>query len=152
MTVPTLPPTGLATQLVAGLAEYLAGAGVGVWDPDGVYAADSLGIYDTVIPEDVDRLITLTAYPVSASAFLSDDVIGVQVRTRMPGADPRPVRDLDELIFDRLQGLTNVDLPTGVRVVELLWQSGASLGVENRRWDWSSNYYATVWRPSTNRQ
>jgi hypothetical protein len=152
VTVPTLPPPGLATKLVAGLAQFLATAGIGVWKPTGSYTADEVGIYDTVIPEDCDRLITITTYPVSASAFLSDDVLGVQVRTRLPGVDPRPVRDLDEQIFDRLQGLTHLVLPTDVHVVEMLWQSGVSLGQENRRWDWSSNYYATVWRPSTNRQ
>lgn len=144
--------SGPTTLLAAGLAGYLATSGIGVWDPAGIYLPTDVGIYDTVLPPDVDQLITLTCYPVTADAFLSDSVIGVQVRTRKPGPDPRPVRDLDDQIFDAFQGLANTDLPSGVRLVLMEFQSTTPMGVENQRWEWSSNYHATVWRPSTHRQ
>lgn len=145
--------TDIQTQLVAGLAEFTAAAGIGAWSPTGAYDPGVIGIYDSVIPENVDRLITLTPYGVSADPVLSDDVIGVQVRTRLPDGDPRPVRDLDGRIFDLWQGATNLSLATGVRVGSLSWQSGSTLGQDvNLRWNWTANYYAMLWHPSTNRQ
>jgi hypothetical protein len=106
---------------------------------------------DTV-PASPDRVITLTDYVVADDPTLSDSVIGVQVRTRWGGQDPRPVKDLDGAIFDALHGLEGVTLTGGIHIVSCFRRSGTSMGQDaNNRWGRSSNYYATVHRPSTNR-
>ena len=144
--------SGFETNLLTGVAQLLAAAGVGVWRDTGAYAATETGIVLDVIPQDPDQIITLSDYDISDDPTLSDSVIAVQVRTRWGGQDPRPVKDLDGAIFDALHGLESVTLTGGVHVVSLVRRSGVSLGQDtNNRWMRSANYYATVWRPSTNR-
>ena len=101
-------------------------------------------MFDTV-PATPDRVITLTDYVVADDPTLSDSIIGVQVRTRWGGQDPRPVKDLDGSIFDALHGLEGVTLTGGVHIVSMFRRSGTSMGQDtNNRWGRSSNYYATV--------
>jgi len=143
---------GFETNLLTGIAQLLATAGLGVWRDTGVYTAAETGIVFDTVPQSPDRVITLTDYVVSDDPTLSDSVIGVQVRTRWGGQDPRPVKDLDGSIFDVLHGLEGVDLVGGVHIVSMFRRSGTSMGSDtNNRWMRSSNYYATVHRPSTNR-
>ena len=144
--------SGFETNLLTGIAYLLAGAGLGTWRYTGAYAATETAIVLDVLPADPDNVITLTDYAVSDDPTLSDSVIGVQVRTRCAGPDPRPVKDLDGAIFNALHGLESVTLTGGVHVVSMVRRSGVSLGQDtSNRWMKSSNYYATVWRPSANR-
>ena len=144
--------SGFETNLLTGIAQLLAAAGLGTWRDTGVYTAAETGIVMDTVPQSPDRVITLTDYVVSDDPTLSDSVIGVQVRTRLGGQDPRPVKDLDGAIFNVLHGLESVTLTGGVHIVSMVRRSGASLGQDaNNRWMRSSNYYATVWRPSANR-
>ena len=144
--------TGFEVLLLTGIAHLLADASLGTWRDTGIYTAAETGIVMDTVPASPDRVITLTDYVVSDDPTLSDSVIGVQVRTRWGGADPRPVKDLDGGIFDVLHGLEGVDLVGGVHVVSMFRRSGTSMGQDaNSRWGRSSNYYATVHRPSTNR-
>ena len=145
--------SGFSTLLLVGLATDLHNAGIGTWSTSGVYTVAQTGIVLGTVPQGPDRIITLTAYGVSDSPALSDSVIGVQVRCRWGGGDPRLVQDLDDLIFSLLHGKTNWTLTGGVYVVECRRNSGPmSLGQDsNLRWSLSSNYYVTVHRPSTNR-
>ena len=144
--------SGFETDLLTGVAQLIAAANLGVWRSTGVYATTEVGITFDTIPQAPDGVITLTDYVVSDDPTLSDSVIGVQVRTRAAGQDPRPVKDLDGAIFNVLHGLEGVTLSGGVHLVSMTRRSGASLGQDaNNRWMRSSNYYATVWRPSANR-
>jgi hypothetical protein len=144
--------SGFETDLLTGVAQLLASANLGTWRDTGIYTAAETGITFDVVPQSPDQVITLTDYVVSDDPTLSDSVIGVQVRTRLGGQDPRPVKDLDGAIFNVLHGLESVTLTGGIHVVSLVRRSGASLGQDaNNRWMRSSNYYATVWRPSANR-
>ena len=144
--------TGFETNLLTGIAQLLATANLGTWRDTGVYAAAETGIVFDTVPATPDRVITLTDYVVSDDPTLSDSVIGVQVRTRWAGADPRPVKDLDGGIFDALHGLESVTLTGGIHIVSMFRRSGTSMGQDlGNRWGRSSNYYATVHRPSTNR-
>lgn len=143
---------GFGSKIIAGFAQLIADDGIGTWSPDARYDAAQTGIYDTVKPEGANKMITLGLYPVTEDPSLSDSVTGMQVWTRMPGGDPRAVRDLDEEIFYLIHGLTNVDLAGGVRLVQCLFQSGGSTGQDaSKRWNWSSNYYLSLHRPSQNR-
>lgn len=145
--------TGFTTDLLVGLAEYLAAGGIGAtWNASGAYAAGDTGIVLGNVPQTPDRIITLTGYGVSDSPSLSDSVIGVQVRTRWGGQDPRPSDDLADSIFMLLHGKTQLVLATGVTIVQCQRQSFGTLGQdENARWEQVQNFYVTVHRPSTNR-
>lgn len=145
--------SGFSTDLLTGLAEYFAAAGIGAtWNPGGVYDVLATGIKLGTLPQTPDRIICLSDYGVSDSPSLSDSVLGVQVRCRWGGADPRPVKDLNDAVFNILHGKTAFTLSTGVTCVQALRQSTASLGQdESRRWSTTANYYLTVHRPSAYR-
>jgi hypothetical protein len=145
--------SGFETDLLTGVAQLLAGANLGTWRDSGVYTATETGIVFATVPQSPDNIITLTAYGVSDDPTLSDSVMGVQVRTRRAGQDPRPVMDLDGAIFDRLHGMPATTLTGGVRVVSCFRRVGpAVMGQDaNNRWGLASTYYVTVWRPSANR-
>jgi len=144
--------SGSTVNLLTGLAQDLATAGIGTWKTSGVYTITQTGIILGNIPQGPDRIITLTAYSVSDSPSLSDSTIGVQVRCRWGGQDPRPVNDLSDLIYQRWHGMTAVTLTGGVYVVQSLLNSAVGLGQdENARWANASNYYMSVHLPSTNR-
>jgi len=151
----TDPATGFVTNLLTGLAVYLAAApSIGAtWSPTGAYTSGQTAIMLGLIPPNPDRCITLTAYPVDDSLDLSDSTISVQIRTRWAGQDPRPVSDLDDAIWTLLHGKPGfLTLSTGVVVCKIKRNSSASLGQDlNGRWMNSTNYYCDVWRPSTNR-
>jgi hypothetical protein len=144
--------TGYQTNLLTGVAQLLAAASVGTWNPTGVYASSDKAIVLKTIPETPDTIIALATYPVTSDPALSDSVTGLQVLTRAAGQDPRTVDDLADLIFDQLQGLHDVTLGTGVRLVQCLHHGGGSLGEDSlHRWSRSDNYYITSHRPSLNR-
>lgn len=144
---------GHSTNLLTGLAAYIAAGGIGAsYSTSGAYTSLQTGIVLGSIPQQPDRIITLTTYGVEDSPALSDSIVGVQVRTRMNGQDKRLVDDLDDAVFNLLHGLTNVTLTGGVTIVQMLRQSSGTLGQdETGRWSDFSNYYATTWRPSTHR-
>lgn len=144
--------SGFQTNMLEGVADLLAAAGVAKWNPTGTYADTDTGIMIQLVPPSPAAVVTLSAYVVTDDPFLSDSVIGMQVRARTGGSDPRPTNDLADAVFDQIHGLRNTTLNTGVRVVECLRRSGALLGQDElRRWLRSDNYYVTVWRPSPNR-
>lgn len=144
---------GFNTDLLTGYAQLLSAAGIGTWNTTGAYTAAQTGIVLGTIPQAPDRIITLTAYGVSDAPVPSDSIIGLQVRCRWGGQDPRPVDDLADSIFDLLHGSQHRVLSTGVHVVKCERQSGpASLGQDaNQRYSNVSNYYCHVWRPGPNR-
>jgi hypothetical protein len=144
--------SGFSTNLLTGLAAALQTASLGTWNPSGAYTALQTGITLGKVPQEPDRIITLTAYALADDPALSDSQVGVQVRTRWSGSDPRPVDDLDDSIFSLWHGKCGLVLTTGITVVQLLRISGTSLGQDaNQRWCRTSNYRATVHRPSANR-
>lgn len=144
--------SGFETNLLTGLAALIAGANLGIWRATGVYTTAETGIVLDTVPQAPDAVITLSDYVVSDDPTLSDSVVGVQVRTRRAGSDPRPVKDLDGAIFDLLQGMPATTLVGGVHIVSCFRRSGTSMGQDaNNRWGRSSNYYVTTHRPSTNR-
>ncbi|MFD9069489.1 minor capsid protein [Streptomyces lasiicapitis] len=133
-------------DVVDGLARLLAEHGVGTYRPDGFYAEGETAITDTVMPEGPDRVICLTAYPVTESAALTDTVLAVQVRTRA-GPDPREVAALDEAVFAALHASGRHTF--GTARISLVWRfSAGSLGADaNGRQERTSNYRLRANRP-----
>lgn len=151
------PDTSFLTDLCEGVAEYLAAAGLGLSYPppdSGVYAATQTGISIMAVPPTPNRLVVLTPYPLGDDPTLSNSRIGMQIRTRSAGADPRDVLALDDAIADQLLGNYPLRLPTGVHIGTLTRTSAVSLGQDDAtppRWGWSSNYRLTVYRPGPHR-
>lgn len=145
---------GFESNLLTGLAVYLAAGSIeAVYRTSGVFAALETGIVLGSIPQTPDRVITLTVYDSDDDPALSDSEVRVQVRCRAEGADKRKVDDLGAAIFNLLQHKLDLVLSTGVKVGQIHRVSGpASLGQDgNSRWSTSSNYAASVHRPSANR-
>lgn len=143
--------SGYTTQILTGIAERLAAAGIGVWRPSGVYQADETGIVLGTVPTSPDRVIVLTGYDVDADPGLTDTVSAVQVRTR-GGPDPRDVGDLADAVREALDGLQPGRLGT-VPVSLIWWQSGAVLGQDaNRRHERSDNYYLNAHRANPHKE
>jgi hypothetical protein len=146
---------GWTTDLLTGLAEHLAAAGVGTWRASGAYTAAETGIVIRGIPQTPDRLITLAPYPLDGGGHrgMADHDTALQIRLRGT-EDPRVCDDLADAVFTALDSIGSagpVDLG-GVKVVDMWRQSYTSLGVDgNGRWERSENYYALAMRPTANK-
>jgi hypothetical protein len=141
------------TNLLTGIAVALQTAALGTWNTTGVYTTAQTGIVLYTMPQGPDRIICLSAYGVGDDPSLSDSVVGVQVRCRWGGHDPRLVDDLADAVFAYLHAKRDWTLSTGVRVVQCQRVSGPQMmgQDENRRWENVQNFYLTVHRPSTHR-
>ena len=131
-------------DITTAVAELLAARGVGEWRPSGAYDAGALpAIFIQAVPDIARDVITLSPYPVQAGLDPNDSVLGLQVRTRTQGRDPRRTNDLDGAVYDVLHGARGLSL-SGYRITKILFQSGASMGQDgSERWGRSANYYIT---------
>jgi hypothetical protein len=144
--------TATITDLLTGIAETLADAGIGSWPPptNGVYPSDQVGIVLGVIPQQPDQTITLTGYAVRDASLENDSTVAVQVRLRGT-EDPRVVQDRSGAVFNALQDLAGVSFGS-IYLVLAARQSSLPMGQdENRRWLWSDNYYCQVAWPTLHR-
>lgn len=140
------------SNLLTGLAVLLDAQSLGTYRASGAYESTETAIVVGQLPQEPDRVIALMCYPVEDDPALSDSIIGVRIRTRWGGLDLRAVQDLSDLIFKYLQGKHQFTLSTNVHVVYSERNSGGPIGQDtSNRWEWSDNYYLTVWRPSTYR-
>lgn len=138
-------------NLTHGLASYLADHGVATYRASGIYTDTETGIVVGAVPATPARIVALTPYPVTADATQADDVLGMQVRARSAGQDPRDALDLIDAAFDVLVGATHLDL-SGV-VVHLVEHTGsAPMGRDaSGRYEHVSNYQLTAHHPTPNR-
>jgi hypothetical protein len=127
------------SSLLDGIAGLLAEAGVGVFRPDGVVEETETGIFRAVMPDQPDRALGLTAYPVEDSEH-TDAITGVQIRMRA-GRDPDAIDDLADLVFDELHNRQHY--ACGGIHVALSWrQSQAWIGQDaHGRMELTSNFY-----------
>jgi len=142
---------GWTSRLLTGMAEHLADAGIGTWDPTGTaYDTGDTAIVIRAIPDQPDRLITLTAYPLDRNLpGMADHILGVQIRLRA-GSDPRECDDLADGIFDLLDGASGLTW-SEIPVKDVGRRSYTSLGQDgSRRWERSENYLVDAMRPTSN--
>ncbi|MBD5787109.1 hypothetical protein IF650_13055 [Cellulosimicrobium terreum] len=139
---------GWTSDLLIGLAEHLADVVPDLaWRPSGTYTPGEVGVVLGAMPATPDRVVVLTAYPVTGSG-LSDVVQGVQVRCRGTRGSPTDGGDLDDAVYTALHGAQNLNLG-GVAVAHTRRASAAQLGPDaNRRFETTSNYYLTTAHPS----
>lgn len=135
--------TGFNGLLLRGIAQHLHDAGVGNYTPGSV-AAELNGLPAITLvnlPNDPDRVICLTDYPIQADPLLTEVVIGVQLRIRGTSS-PMVASDIRDAAYDALQGVNGLILSTGVPLVHMYWQSEAPIGPDNQdRYERTVNYY-----------
>ena len=144
---------GFTTSLLCGLAVILDGAGVALYDPTGGDEAAGVAAVIGDLPQSPDCVVAIADYGVSDAPAISDSTIGVHVCCRWSGEDPRPVKDLADAVFELWHGAINLQLSTGIWIVQLLRHNGPlSLAQDDlKRWRNAQNFYADVHRPSANR-
>jgi hypothetical protein len=143
---------GWTSDLLGGLAAMLADAGIGAWHPDGTaYGPAEVAIVLGALPDSPDRAIALAAYPLDDHPSENLVKVGVQVRCRGAGDDPRGADDLGDQVFDLLHGATRFTAG-GVHVIQVLRQSSALLGRDALgRWDRADSYHLDAARPTQHR-
>ena len=142
---------GFTTDLLVGVAEHLDAAAVASWEPAAAYDQNTAGIFIATLPEHTGGVVTLTAYGMDDDPILPDSTMGLQVRVRAPGRDPRDSDDLADAAYDALQGLGPVDL-NGVHIQLCTRVSSLPMGMDaTGRWERSDNYRVQVHRPGTHR-
>jgi len=130
-------------DLLDGLARYLAGQGLGVYDPTGVTG----DIFLEAKPSTPDVCVVLTVYDDGgeADSQIGYDDVPVQVRVRGT-TDPRVSRQLCQSIRSELHGLGEVTLPDGTDLL-LSRANAAVAGIgtdENRRHEHVANFRMRV--------
>lgn len=127
------------SSLLDGIAGLLAEAGVGVFDPGGVVSDPDTGIFRGVIPDQPDRALGLTAYPVEDSEH-TDAITGVQIRMRA-GRDPDAIDDMADNVFAALHNRQHYECG-GIHVALSWRQSQAWIGQDaHGRMELTSNFY-----------
>jgi hypothetical protein len=133
------------TDLIDGMAQHLAAAGVGTYRESGVYEASETAITDTALPL-VDRAVVLTAYDSQDSDRVPDCTVMVQVRCRGT-KDPRICAALDDDVYAALHGLRTQHWGTAT-VLLIRRDSAAVLGPDSQgRHERTSNYVVRALRP-----
>ncbi len=147
--------SGLYSNLLTGLAAYLQTNTIGTYSTTTAYTSTQTGIVLGTMPQSPDSIVALAAYGVSDEPLTNHSIIGVQIRCRYGGADPRAADDLADSIFVLLHGATHLALGSGASAVTVVLCERASflpLGQDElNRYSNSSNYYCHTYYPSTNR-
>lgn len=141
----------VTNDLLDGLAQMLAAAGVGVYHPDGSgYAANETGILFKLLPPSPDRVIVLTAF--GANSDQPRITLGnqpVQLRFR-GGPDPRDVDLIGDAAFTVLHGAEDLWFGS-VHVIQILRTNSIPLGQDEQdsRWQRGDNYSLDVDYPTS---
>lgn len=137
-------------DLVTGIAEALAAAGVAAWSPDTEHTGTGPVVAIGDAPDGPDRAVTLTAYVLQDDPHHADALYGVQVRIRGT-RDPRTVWDVAQQVRDLFHGRAGFTLGT-VPVTECHRQASAQLGRdENGRWEQADTYHLQTNTPTAHR-
>lgn len=138
------------TDLLTGLAELLAAAGVGNWSPSGVAPAGLPTITLRVTPPTPDEVITLTAYTAESNTRLTDSITAVNVRIRGT-RDPGSASLTSSLVHRTLHALGRATLgttPNQLLVSDVQFRSATLIGPDGSgRQVRSENYYVLHNRP-----
>lgn len=137
------------TDLVRGLAQRLATAGIGTWSLVTAYTPGQVGIYEDEPGPDVVEAITIATYPV-ADPVDATSVIGIQFRIR--SASAATIRDRADAIFGSIHALWGVTFGA-CRAQQILRRSASTPAPRTPGGPLirTDNYYATIHHPTTNR-
>jgi hypothetical protein len=142
------------TDLLVGVAQQIAAAGLGVYNPTGVYASTDTAIVFKNVPISPDRCIVLNVYGTGAPEDPQTAVsqLGLQVRCRGLANPVMDVNDLADSIFLLLQGQKHQQYGT-VHANQIRRNSSVPIGQDsNKRQEHADNYYVDCDMPNgTNR-
>lgn len=138
------------TDLIAGLAQHLDDAGLGVYRPSGAYQPGEIAIVAGIVPPTPDRVIVLTPYAATRPLGLADTAVSVQVRVRGPAGDTRAAAAVLDPVHELLDGARGLVLG-GIRVVQILHASGpAPIGLDSgNRPELTDNFLVQAERPTS---
>lgn len=137
--------------LAHGLGEQLAAAGIATYRPTGTYTAEETGLVVGVMPASPPRVVVLTLYALADDIDQADSRVGLQVRVRGAGPDPRNALDLIDAVFDELHGATHLDL-AGVLVHLIERTASVPMGRDqNGRYEHADTFHLIVHRPRLHR-
>jgi hypothetical protein len=136
-------------DIVEGVAGLIVAAGIAVFNPSGVYADTDTGIVFKVVPAKPDRVVILTAVPMTDDVSMPLGQVMLQVRTRGLPNNPLDVDDLASPIFDLLQGRT-YDTFGGTTVVQYRRTTSIPNGQDAaERFEKIDQFYLDVDYPAT---
>lgn len=142
---------GFNTSLLIGVAELLDSDSVGAWKPTGPYLPNDVAITVDVLPQQPDKAIALSLYPVQDDTGTTDSIVGLQCRIRGKANNRITDKDILDALFNTLHDLTHVTIG-GIPIVRIWHQSGANLGPDTmNRPEHTANYYLQLTRESPNR-
>ncbi len=96
-------------NVMVGIAGLLNTAGVGKFNPSGVYSTSDTGIIFKIMPDGTgvpDRVIVLNAFVLTADVSMPFDRVLLQVAMRGLRNNPLDVDDLGDQVFNVLHGAT----------------------------------------------
>lgn len=137
-------------DLLAGVAQILADAGVATYRADGsTYQPGETAIVFALMPQAPDRVVCLTDYTVTDDAANPWTQVRVQVRTRGLPDRPDDTWALRDAVYGLLQSAGDLTFGS-VTVAQALRVSSVPLGVDvNRRFEYADNYAIDVQLPAT---
>ena len=132
------------SDILKGAAALIAAAGIGTYNETGAYTAGQTGIYQMVVPDAPDRIITLTWTNQGDNITDPSGQGMLQVRGRGLPGQPMDVGDLLDSIRDILHGRTNLVFGT-TTIVQINRRIVAPLGQDDsKRWSRADQYYADI--------
>lgn len=142
-------------ELLSGMAQLIADANIGSWNPSGVYATSDTGIYMKTMPDGdtiPDRCIVLNAVPVSDDWSQPEGQIMVQVACRGSRGNPLDVDDIADAIFDVFQSRLG-DVFGTTTVIQITRKGAVPMGQDAQfRWTRADKYFADVSVAATTRR
>lgn len=134
-------------DLLTGYAALIATAGIGVWNPSGVYRTTDTGIYVKTMPDGdtiPDRCVVLNVIPLTDDVSIPAARVLIQVAGRGARGNPFDVDDLLDPIFDLFQGRTGDTFGT-TRVIQLFRNGSVPMGQDTQaRWTRADKYFADI--------
>lgn len=144
-------------DILTGYAALIAAAGIGVWNPSGVYQTTDTGIYVKTMPDGdtiPDRCIVLNVIPLTDDVSIPFGRVMIQVAARGQRGDPFDVDDILDPVFDLMQGRIG-DTFGDTSVAQVFRSGSVPMGQDSQsRWTRADKYFAdldvapTVQRPA----
>lgn len=142
-------PVNWESDLLVGLAQYLASQGVGTYSPASPVPAGGTLIVFGEMPSSPDRCVALTLYASRDEPVANLSTVRVQFMLRGAPNNSLDVGDLATAVFAALQGVTHHDYGTA-HAVDCRRVSVVPLGMDgNKRMTRADNYEIPVNTPYT---
>jgi hypothetical protein len=140
---------GATRDLLNGLAGMVVAGGLGVFNPNGIYAASDTGIIMLIMPASPDRVIVLNAVSQGDNITMPLGQVMVQVRVRGLPNNPLDALDLSDSLFGILHGTRDLTFGS-VHVIQMNRKVNVPMGQDSaKRTEIVDQYYLDVDAPAT---